>query len=187
MSGYSAYTKIDHILFLPAQSFGLAITTFVGQNLGKNDPKRAKRGVFVGLAATLAVTVFLIALIIPLAPYLVAFFNDKPEVVELGTKMLLWISPFYILPAINQSFCGALRGAGNAKAVMIMTLSSFVVCRQIYLYVMANFIKNEIIPILISYPVGWLICAVCTTTYFMKTRLEKTRIVKEMSKNVNDN
>ena len=61
---------------------------------------------------------------------------------------------------------------------MIIMLASFVVFRQIYLYVMANFISNEIIPIAMGYPAGWLICSAATLIYYKHTSLTATRLVE---------
>lgn len=177
MSGWTAYAKIDQLMFLPMQSLALASTTFVGQNLGKNQVDRAKQGVRTTLGVSMAATVVLMIPVMIAAPHLVAFFNDKPEVIEIGTLLLRVITPFYVLCCINQIYSGALRGAGNTRAPMLIMLASFVVFRQIYLFITANFIANEIIPIAMSYPAGWLLCSALTLIYYHKTNLSKSRIV----------
>lgn len=75
MGGWTAYTKVDQLLFLPMQSIALAATTFVGQNLGKGRVDRAKQGVRTSLAMAMTVTVALSAVVITVAPSLVLFFN----------------------------------------------------------------------------------------------------------------
>ena len=177
MSGWTAYAKIDQLLFLPMQSIALASTTFVGQNLGRNLVDRAKEGVKQSLLIAIAATVVLMIPVMLFASPVVAFFNSKPEVVEIGTTLLLWLSPFYVLCSFNQIYSGALRGAGNSRAPMIIMLSSFVVFRQIYLFVMAR-ICNEIIPIAMSYPAGWLLCSTLTTVYYHTVNLGKNRLVE---------
>ena len=177
MSGWTAYAKIDQLILLPMQSLALASTTFVGQNLGGGMVKRAKRGVMTALLLSMASTVVLMMPVLIFAPYLVAFFNDTPAVIEYGSMLLRYISPFYVLCCINQVLAGALRGAGNSRAPMVIMLSSFVVFRQLYLYVMANFISNEILPIAMAYPAGWLLSSLITSIYYHKVNLAKTRIV----------
>lgn len=182
MSGWTAYSKIDQLLFLPMQSIALASTTFVGQNLGINKVERAKKGVSTALTMAAASTVFVMIPVLIFAPHLVAFFNSKAEVVECGTMLLRWISPFYVLCCVNQVYSGALRGAGNSRAPMLIMLSSFVVFRQIYLFVVANFISNTILPIAMSYPAGWLLCSTLTFIYYHRTPLTKTRLVEDEPK-----
>ena len=178
MSGWTTYSKVDQLLFLPMQSIALASTTFVGQNLGCNQVERAKKGVTRALILAVICTLVLMVPILAFAPQIVAFFNNKPEVVDYGSMLLRWISPFYVLCCFNQIYSGALRGAGNSKAPMIIMLSSFVLFRQVYLFVMSH-IWNEIIPIAMGYPAGWLLCSTITTIYFHKAQLSKSRLVDD--------
>ena len=176
MSGWTTYAKVDQLLFLPMQSISLASTTFMGQNLGKNQVQRARKGVTVSLLLAIASTVVLMIPVLLFSPQIVAFFNGKPEVVEYGSMLLRWLSPFYILCCFNQIYSGALRGAGNTKAPMIIMLTSFVAFRQVYLFVMAR-LCNEIIPIAMSYPAGWLLCSLLTAVYYHKAQLSRSRLV----------
>lgn len=178
MSGWTAYAKVDQLLFLPMQSIALSATTFVGQNLGKGRVDRAKKGVRNSICIAATSTVLLMIPVLVFRAPIVAFFNAKPEVVEFGSMLLKWITPFYVLCCFNQIYAGALRGAGNSRAPMIIMLGSFVVFRQVYLFIMSR-ICNEIIPIAMSYPAGWLLCSVVTTIYFYTVRLDKNRLVED--------
>ena len=178
MSGWTSYTKIDHLLILPMQSISLAASTFVGQNLGKGDVKRAKSGIRCANIMALTATAVLLAPVLVFAPGLVRFFNSRAEVVEMGAMFLRMISPFYLFCAVNQIQCSALRGAGKAKTVMIMMLSSFVLFRQIYLFIVANFISNTIIPISMAYPCGWIFATLMSSIALRVIDLKKGRIVE---------
>ena len=180
MSGWTAYNKIDQLMFLPMQSVALAATTFVGQNLGIGNVERAKKGVRSALLISMATTAILMVPVLLFAPDLTAFFNAKPEVIRYGTLLLRWLSPFYILCCVNQVYAGALRGAGNSQVPMILMLSSFVVFRQCYLYVMSHFICNEVLPIALSYPAGWIVCSVATLLYYRRAKLDKTTLVNDL-------
>ena len=178
MSGWTTYAKVDQLLFLPMQSISLASTTFVGQNLGSNQPERARKGVKISVLLALASTAILCVPVVIFASEIVAFFNSKTKVVEYGAMLLRWLSPFYLLCCYNQIYSGALRGAGNSKAPMFIMLASFVAFRQVYLFIMAG-VWNEIIPIAMSYPAGWLLCSILTTVYYRKVQLTKTRLVDD--------
>ena len=176
MSGWTAYLKIDQLLFLPMQSVSLAITTFVGQNLGKDQVTRAKQGVSRAVMISMVATAILMVPVLIFAPQIVGFLNKKPEVIANGTLFLRVLTPFYILCCFNQIYAGALRGAGNSKSSMIIMLSSFVLFRQVYLFCMSR-ICNEVIPIALSYPAGWLLCSLLTIIYYHKVNLSKTKLV----------
>lgn len=179
MSGWTAYSKIDQLLFLPMQSLALAATTFVGQNLGGGQLSRAKKGVRVAVLLALGTTVTLIlAVIYPFAGSLVAFFNNKAEVIDYGTLFLHWISPFYLFSCFNQVYAAALRGAGHSKQTMIIMISCFVVFRQIYLFTVSRLFVDAVIPIALGYPAGWALCTTCTLLYYHHADLGKHSIVK---------
>ena len=180
MSGWTAYTKIDQLVILPVQSLSLASTTFVGQNLGVGNVERAKGGVRRALYLSFAVTAVLLVPVLTLAPDMTAFFNSKPEVVSYGALLLRLLSPFYFFFCINQIYSGARRGSGNSQVPMFIMLGSFVVFRQIYLYVMAHFISNEIVPIAMGYPAGWFVCSAVTLLYYAHCKFDSHRLVEDV-------
>ena len=179
MGGWTAYSKIDQLILLPMQSLALASTTFVGQNLGKGNEQRARKGVRTALLMSMVSTVILMIPVMIFAPQAVWFFRREPAVIEFGTLFIRWLSPFYVLCCVNQIYAGALRGSGNTTTPMIIMLVSFVGFRQIYLYVMKNYISNTILPIAMSYPAGWLLCSTLMLIYFNKAKLSKGRLVKD--------
>lgn len=177
MSGWTAYGKIDQLILLPMQCLALACTTFVGQNLGKNDPERAKKGITSATLMSIASTLILMMPVMIFAPSLTAFFNDKPEVITYGSFLLRLISPFYVFCCINQVFAGALRGAGDSKVPMVIMLFSFVVFRQIYLFFVTRFIANTVTLIALAYPAGWIVASTLVLIYFRHAKLSQKRLV----------
>ncbi len=172
MSGWSAYSKVDGLLWLPMQSVGMAVTTVVGQNLGRDQKERAVEGVRLGLIVALIITVLCMIPIMIFAPDTVAIFNSKPEVVEYGALFLRMITPFAILAVFSQIYAAALRGSGNSQAPMVIMIFGYVVARQIYLFVFSHFISNTIIPIGLGYPFGWVVVSVLITIYYHKVGIK---------------
>ena len=179
MGGWTTYNKVDQLIFLPMKTIALCISTFVGQNLGCKQEERAKKGIRVALWMSITVTLLITGLVVLQAPAIVRFFNDKAEVVTFGTLFLRVITPFMAFCSVNQIYAGALRGAGNSRAPMIIMLSSFVLFRQIYLYIMANFISNQILPIALGYPAGWIVCSIAVLIYYKRTSLTKYRLIED--------
>ena len=179
MAGWTAYSKIDSLFWMIVNAFGISITTFVGQNLGRGNEPRARQGVRRALAIAMAATVLVMIPVLVFAPQMTAFFNRKPEVVAYGALLLRCISPFYVLCCFNQVYAAALRGAGNSKATMIIMLCSFVLFRQVYLFIMSHYISHELLPLVMGYPAGWLVCSAATLIYYRRTSFLSTRLVAE--------
>ena len=182
MGGWTAYSKVDQLLFLPMQTLGLAAMTFVGQNIGAKDITRAQKGANRALLLGLISTVILIGPVITFAPRVVEFFisAEEGEVVKYGTLFLQTLSPFYLLCTFNQVYGSSLRGAGKSQVPMVIMLFSFVFARQAYLYVMKNYISNTILPIAMGYPFGWMLCSILITisylVYFRKLKRKMSGI-----------
>ena len=178
MAGYSSYNKIDKVCLLPLQSIGLAITTFIGQNIGAGNKERAIQGVKISTRMNVITAIILITILWIFAPYLVYIFNQDSEVIKFGTMFLRTMSPFFLCVAYNQIHNGALKGAGNTKIPMIIMMSCFIVFRQIYLFVVSRLIN---LPILIAlgYPLGWLLCAIILSIYYKKVDISSHSVLSQ--------
>ena len=162
MGGWTSYIKVDQLVLLPMQSIAMGTQTFVGQNLGIMNTERARKGVRTSLYMSLVSTAVLIATVVPLAKIIVEIFigSEEEGVILYGTMFLTYLTPAYLLPCFNQIYAGALRGSGRSSIPMMAMLFSFVLFRQIYLFIMAHFISNTIMPIALGYPAGWLVCSI---------------------------
>lgn len=185
MAGWTAYNKIDMFAMLPMTSISLASTTFVGQNLGAGNVERAKKGTRTALYMALSLTAACIIPIMLFADPLIMFFDPTPETLPYGRHILLLLSPFYLLCSFNQIYAGALRGAGDSKAPMFIMLGSFVLFRQIYLYVCSLLTvgvpeMTALTATVLSYPAGWLVCSVIMFFYYHHSNWEKKRLVKSL-------
>ena len=172
MAGWSACMKIDQFMMLPMMSVGLASTTFTGQNVGASYIDRAKKGATTAFLLAELVTIVMMIPLLIFAPQMVYLFNQEAAVIRYGTLFLYLLSPFYILCCVNQVYSNVLRGAGDTRTPMIVMLGSFVVFRQIYLFVMSH-IFDSIIPIALGYPAGWLVCSVLIYACYRKFRWNK--------------
>ncbi len=170
MAGWSSYHKLDVFVLIPVQSIALASTTFVGQNYGAGELSRARQGVRQSLLMSLGVTALLSGLLIVCDRPLLALFTADGEVIRFGERFITLISPFYITVCFNQIYGGALRGTGNAKTPMVIMLLSFVVFRQLYLYV-NNLLGGAFVPVAIAYPMGWVLCSILMTIFYRRGTL----------------
>lgn len=167
MAGYSATLRIDGFLQLPLQSFNMAITTFVGQNIGAKQYKRVKKGVFAA---------WLMSSVVILAGAMFMFFNgrlivriftDDAEVIRVGNAMLQIFAAGYIFLPVVQILNGALRGAGLSKVPMYFMVGCFVVLRQIYLMI-AIPMTGKLELVFAGWPITWVVCAAGMLAYYLK-------------------
>ena len=158
MAGYGVYGKIDAFALIPVQSISMSSTTFVGQNWGANQPRRARDGVWTATVMSLVSTAVLGLLTFIFARPLMRFFSPEPDVIEYGVQFIRIVTPFYLLFCFNQNYAGALRGVGDATMPTVIMLASFVVFRQIYLAV-TKAMGAGFVAVALAYPVGWVLCS----------------------------
>ena len=170
MAGWSCYNKLDQFVMLPMQSMAMASTTFVSQNIGARQPKRAEKGTHITILLTLLITGAIVAAMMVFAAPSVELFSQDPKVVEYGVLFIRANVVFLLFNCVNHVLAGALRGMGDSNGPMIMMLLGFVGFRQVYLYIMTRFISNTPLTVGFGYPVGWVSCCVLEVAYFLIRR-----------------
>ena len=165
MAGWSAYSKIDQFMMLPMMSVSLAATTYVGQNRGAGRLDRIKKGANTAFFMSLTVSLLAMAPLLIFAPSLVGLFNSEAEVLSYGVLFIRTLSPFYMLCCINQVYASSLRGLGNTRAPMFIMLGSFVVFRQIYLFIVSR-VHPTVLAVGMGYPAGWMLCSLLIYCYY---------------------
>ena len=165
MAGYGAYSKIEGFAFLPINSFTMAITTFVGQNLGAGQADRTKRGARFGILATVILAELIGILVFLLAPQLIAAFDSTPEVIRFGVEKARTAALFYFLLAYSHSVAAILRGAGKAVVPMIIMMVFWCVIRVAFLAVSIP-LTHAIQMIYVVYPLTWGLSSIVFFFYY---------------------
>ena len=165
MAAYGAYSKLEGFAFLPVTSFTMALTTFVGQNLGAGLHDRAKKGSRFGIIASVVIAEIIGVTMYLLAPQLVALFSPTPEVVELGTHQMRTTALFFCLLAYSHAIASICRGAGKAFVPMVIMLLFWCVVRITYITIVMRII-HEIQYIYMAYPITWSLSSIVYFLYY---------------------
>lgn len=167
VAGYSATIRIDGFVQLPLQSFNMAVTTFVGQNIGAKQYDRVKKGSKSTLYMTLGVIGAIVVVLFIFGKQFIGMFNSDQAVIEAGWTMLLAFLPFYLLLPIVQVYNGVLRGAGKSSVPMYIMVFNFVILRQIYLAIVTQ-ITHDLFFVFFGWPITWITCAIMFEFYYHK-------------------
>lgn len=166
IAAFTAYFKVELLIYSPIVALGQAAMTFSGQNKGAGNWKRIREGtircalISMGLAAVTAV------ISIPFGGYLFRLFNKEPAVIELGRKIIGTTFPLYFVYSILQIFGDSMRGLGKSKVPMIIILINICLIRTILLFLIVP--RNPTVSgVAMVYPITWSLTAVCMLTYFI--------------------
>jgi len=129
LAGYTAAMRIESFAMMPIFNFGMAITVFVGQNLGAGKLNRVHRGVVSTLVMTLSICAITSSILGFFPNYLISIFNRDVKVIEIGSEYLRIVSGFYFFFAIMSVYTGVLRGAGDTFVPMLVAIFSQFILR----------------------------------------------------------
>ena len=166
MAGWSCFNKLDQFIMLIMQSMAMASTSFVSQNIGAKQEKRANRGTVISIVVTLAVTAVIAGVLFFFAGPSVSLFTKDREVIQAGVLFLRLNVFFTLFNCVNHVLAGGIRGRGDSKGPMVIMLLTFVGVRQVYLFEMSHFIRNTPATVGFGYPVGWMACCIIEVIYF---------------------
>lgn len=168
MAGCGSYSKIEGFAFLPITCFSMALTTFIGQNLGAKQYDRAKKGAKFGIVcSTVGATIIGIGIFV-FAPYLIGIFNDKAEVIEYGVKQCHVEALFYFLLAFSHCIAGIMRGAGKPMVPMFTMLATWCLTRITYITIAVRIVP-KIEMIFWAYPLTWSLSSIIFLITFLKS------------------
>lgn len=167
MAGCGAYSKIEGFGFLPVTCFSLALTTFVGQNLGAKQYDRAKKGARFGILCSITLAEIIGICIYAFAPYLIGMFNSDPEVVAFGVLQARTVTLFYFLLAFSHCIAGIMRGAGKATVPMFTMMVCWCIIRVSYITVAVKLVP-VIQTVFWAYPLTWSLSSIVFLIYFLK-------------------
>ncbi len=169
MAGMGTAEKVDRFIALPCKAFGLALTTFVGQNVGARKGDRIRSGSRCAAALAMGYCAVVCSSLYFSAERLILLFNDNPLVVSVGVGMIRTLQPFYIVVALREVLLGTMRGYGDARRPMFISLFGMIVVRQAYLAV-AMAVEHRVGYVFAGYPIAWVVTTAMLVVYFLFRR-----------------
>ncbi len=164
VAAWTAYSKVDVLFWMTINAFGIAITTFVGQNYGAGKTKRIYKAMNTCLVMAAVTTVLLSVSLYSVAFPLLRIFTTDEEVLRIGVSILRFLVPAYITYLIVEIYSGALRGVGDVWIPMIFTMAGVCALRVIWVLIAVP-IRREIRTIIFSYPLTWTVTSILLLVY----------------------
>lgn len=166
--------RVDGFAMMPNFSFGSAMTTFAGQNVGAGKLDRVEQGTRDGTLIAVGVSTAITIVLLFFGQYLMRIFTTTPELVALSMRMLRILAFGYIAMAVTQCLSGVMRGAGDTITPMWISIISTVVIRVPLAYTLAYLTRSPEYPTgrpestFVSLLVAWTLGAIINYTLFRK-------------------
>ena len=166
-SGYGVASKIVSFVMLVPSALMQSMASFVAQNIGAGNVKRAKKSMFTGIAVGVAFGIVMFALVLRQGDVLAGLFSTDAEVVRRGFEYLRGFAPETIVTAVLFSMVGYFNGSNQTLWVMIQGLIQTLLVRLPLAYYMSIQPNASLTKIGISAPVATVVGIVLNIGFFL--------------------
>ena len=177
MAAWTAYGKTDALVWMISGAFGVSITTFVGQNFGAQKYSRIRQGAWTCLALSIAMVCALNVTLLLFRSQILGIYTDNPEVIAVGSMVMLSIMPYEFLFMPIEVFAGTMRGVGNSLMPTLITGSCVCLFRVVWLMTAVRH-WHSLKTLTLSYPISWALAAAVFLVVYFKGSWLRRRIAQ---------
>ena len=177
IAAFTTYGKADMMTWMISGAFGVAITTFVGQNYGAQKYDRIHKSIWICLGMSVTLIGGFSALELVFRRFILGIFSTDPEVIRLGAYVMLWVVPFNAIFMPVEIFAGAMRGTGYSLVPTVITCVCVCLFRVLWLLtVVSRFHTLE--ALMLCYPISWVLASAAFFVVYLKCNWLRTQTVK---------
>ncbi len=174
--------RVDGFAMMPNFSFGTAMTTYAGQNVGAGEYERVAKGAKQGTLMAMGTSAVIVGLILLFGRHLMGIFTNTAELVTLSMNMMTILAVGYVAVAVTQTLSGVMRGAGDTMTPMWISMVSTIAIRVPLAYGLVHLSKTPELPqgeracIFISLLISWVLGAVITSIFYKRGKWREKAI-----------
>ena len=166
-AAWAAYGKLDCMFWMIINAFGIAITTFVGQNYGAGKTDRVKKGVRTTILFAGGTTIVISLIYCLFAQYAYMLFTQDENVINIGVEIIYIIAPTFITYITVEILSGTIRGAGKALVPTVICLTGICGIRVLWICFVSPLI-GTLSSVIVCYPITWVITSILFLIYYKK-------------------
>ena len=176
--------RIDGFVMMPAFSFGQAMTTYAGQNIGAGNMERVERGAKEGTIMAMGISAVITVLILLFGKPLMGLFTTTEPLIEQSFHMMQILALGYILQEVTQCLSGVMRGAGDTVTPMLISIVGVVGIRVPLAYLMTYLTRSAENPIgrfdmlFYSLLLTWVLMALITWAFYRRGKWKGKSLIR---------
>lgn len=166
-SGYGVACKIVNFAMLIPSSLMQSMASFVSQNMGAGNPKRAKKAMFTGIGIGLAFGCAMFALVFFRDDLLSNVFTTDAAVIQNAFAYLKGFAPETLATAVLFSMVGYFNGSDKTVWVMVQGLVQTLLVRLPMAYIMSIQPNANLTMIGLAAPTSTVVGIVLNVCFFL--------------------
>jgi Na+-driven multidrug efflux pump len=159
---------------MPGTGFATAATTLVGQNLGAERPADAESSAYESCRAACLFTGAMGLILFVFPEFLMRIYTSDPEIIRLGAVYLRITAVVQVPTAMGFVFPGALRGAGDTRFVLIMTVFAVWFIRLGVSHLMVDIMNTGVAGAWLAMAADWIFRGIASWLWFRAGGWKKT-------------
>lgn len=167
IAAFTAYFKVELVIYLPIVALGQSIMTFAGQNAGAGNWERVRKGTMQCAAISMLLAAITSVACIPFGTQLFRIFSRDAAVIRLGQQIIGVTFPFYFIYPVFQILGDSMRGVGKSRIPMLLVLLNICLVRTALLFIIVPRVP-AITSVAAVYPVTWALTAICMAVYYRR-------------------
>ena len=177
--------RVDGFAMMPNFSFGAAMTTFAGQNVGAGAYDRVRAGAKQGTILAAGVSTLVTAAILLVGRQLMGIFTNTEELVVLSMHLMQILAVGYIAMGVMQSLCGVMRGAGDTMTPMWISIFETVILRMPLAYIMCYLSRTPELPngkreyVMVSLLISWIVGTILSVIFYARGKWKTKALQSE--------
>ena len=165
IAAWAVTERMDFIVWIVMAAFGVAITTFAGQNYGAEKYMRIRRGIRVSLLMGALSVIVISVVLYAFAPFFGSLFTEDDNVLSQSVYMVRFYAPFFITYLLCEIMSGGIRGTGQSFKPMMLTLFGTCILRVVWIFTAAR-MRHTITMVMLSYPITWSATSLLFVLYY---------------------
>jgi putative MATE family efflux protein len=133
---HQVFLRIQSVLSMAFQGFGLASMTLVGKNLGADKESMALHTGWVAGRVALIAAVLVAIILVIFDKLIISAFTSNQDVIDYGSKVILALAILQIPKAVNIVFSGNLRGGADLAWLMWLAIINVFIFETASAYVL---------------------------------------------------
>ncbi len=165
IAAFTAYYKVELIIYYPIMALGQAMMTFAGQNMGAGEVERIRKGTRSCLLIGIGLSAVLSVLSLAGGRILFSVFSKDAEVIAYGLQIIAVAFPFYFVYNFLQIFGDSIRGCGEVKMPMLIVMINLCLVRTGLLFLLVPRFRS-VRAVAVCYPITWLLTGLGMGAYY---------------------
>ena len=180
-----AVMRVDGFAMLPNFTFGMATSTFVGQNIGANRLDRVQEGSKAAIKLSMIVAATLTVALLLFGRTMIGWFTETEAILDLGMRQLRILAVGYLAMGAMQVYAGIMRGAGDTMPSMWISLITTLTLRVPVAYIWAHFSKSAQWPngspdsLYVSLLITWVAGAALNYAWYRRGKWKEKSIIRQ--------